>query len=145
MTPLLLTFSGERMIAGKPVALVLVFSFWFLCAFSSLTYAQTPTGTIAGVLTDPAGAHVGGARVIIIKRDSGLRRSLTTSTEGDFAGVALPAGTYQLTAEATGFHRMERTTVVEAGTTTTVNLSLQIGDVTEQVTVDYAAPLINYE
>ena len=107
--------------------------------------AQTPTGVISGVVTDPAGARVGGARVTIVNRDSGLRRSLTTSTEGDFTAVALPAGTYQLTAEATGFHRLERTTVVEAGTTTTVNLSLQIGDVSEQVTVDDAAPLINYE
>src|SRR5437016_6722116 len=107
--------------------------------------AQTPTGVISGVVTDPAGARVGGARVTIVNLDIGLRRSLTTSTEGDFTAVALPAGTYQLTAEATGFHRLERTTVVEAGTTTTVNLSLQIGDVSEQVTVDDAAPLINYE
>src|SRR5437773_3728506 len=145
MTPLLLTFSGEPMIAGKRVALVSVFSLWFWCAFSSLTYAQTPTGVISGVVTDPAGARVAGARVIIINRDSGLRRNLITSTEGDFTAVALPSGTYQLTAEATGFHRLERTTVVEAGTTTTVNLSLQIGEVSEQVTVDDAAPLINYE
>src|SRR5437016_631542 len=107
--------------------------------------AQTPTGVISGVVTDPAGARVGGARVTIVNLDIGLRRSLTTSTEGDFTAVALPAGTYQLTDDATGFHRLERTTVVEAGTTTTVNLSLQIGDVSEQVTVDDAAPLINYE
>src|SRR2546426_8087991 len=133
MTPLLLTFSGEPMIAGKPVALFSVFSLWFLCAFSSLTYAQTPTGVISGVVTDPAGARVAGARVTIINRDSGLRRNLITSTEGDFTAAALPSGTYQLTTEATGFHRLERVTVVEAGTTTTVNLSLQIGDVTEQV------------
>ena len=107
--------------------------------------AQTPTGIISGVVSDPAGARVAGARVTIINRDSGLRRNLITSTEGDFTAVALPSGTYHLTAEATGFHRLERTTVVEAGTTTTVNLSLQIGDVSEQVTVDDAAPLINYE
>src|SRR3989454_996610 len=101
MTPLLLTFSGERMIAGKPVAFVSVFSLWFLCAFSSLTYAQTPTGMISGVVTDPAGARVSGARVTIINRDSGLRRDLTTSTEGDYSAAALPSGVYQLTTEAT--------------------------------------------
>src|SRR5204863_7764122 len=99
----------------------------------------------SGVVTDPAGARVAGARVTIINRDSGLRRNLTTSTEGDFTAVALPAGTYQLTTEATGFHRLERTTVVEAGTTTTVNRSLKIDDLSEQVTVDDVAPLINYE
>ena len=122
---------------------VLAFCLSFACF--SFARAQTPTGVISGVVTDPASARVGGARVTIINRDSGLRRDLTTSTEGDFTAVALPSGVYQLTTEATGFHRLERVTVVEAGTTTTVNLSLQIGDVTEQVTVDDVAPLINYE
>lgn len=116
-----------------------------ICVFQCPAHAQTPTGNIVGVVTDPAGAHVAGARVNIINRDSGLARSLITSTEGDFSAAALPSGVYQLTVEATGFHRLERTVIVEAGTTTTVNVSLQIGDVTEQVTVDDAAPLINYE
>lgn len=54
--------------------------------------AQAPTGTIAGVVTDPAGAAVSAARVSITNRDSGLTRSLTTSTEGDYSAAALPSG-----------------------------------------------------
>ena len=107
--------------------------------------AQTPTGVISGVVTDPAGARVAAARVALINRDTGLKRNLITSTEGDFSAAALPSGVYQMAVEAAGFHRLERSTAVEAGTTTTVNLSLQIGDVTEQVTVDDAAPLMHYE
>src|SRR5438552_4729473 len=133
------------MIARRAVALVSVLFLCLLCTLSSLARTQTPTGVVSGVVSDAGGARVAGARVSIINHDSGLGRNLITSTEDDFTAAALPSGVYQITVEATGFHRLERTTVVEAGTTTTVNLSLQIGDVTEQVTVDDAAPLINYE
>src|SRR5438128_9526119 len=114
------------MIAEKLVTLVSVFSLCLLCAFSSLTRAQTPTGLISGVVTDLSGARVAGARVKITNRDSGLRRNLTTSTEGEYSAAALPSGLYQMALEAAGFRRLERTIVVAAGTTTTVNLSIQI-------------------
>ncbi len=58
--------------------------------------AQAPTGAIAGVVTDPAGARVAGARIDIVNRYSGLTRGLITSTEGDYGAPALPPGTYQL-------------------------------------------------
>src|SRR5439155_22193715 len=103
------------MIARGPVALVLLLAFGLSCASYSAASAQTPTGVISGVVTDPAGARVAGARVSIINHDSGLGRNLITSTEDDFTAAALPSGVYQITVEATGFHRLERTTVVEAG------------------------------
>src|SRR3989442_6344323 len=111
----------------------------------ALAHAQSPTGTIAGVVTDRNGARVAGARVTISNRDTGLVRNITTSTEGDFGAAALLSGVYTVAAEATGFRRLERAATVEAGTTTTVNLTLEIGEVTEQVTIDDVAPLINYE
>ncbi len=123
--------------------MVSVFALWLLCA--STTHAQAPTGTIAGVVADAAGAPVVGARVRIINRDSGLTRNLTTSQEGDCSAAALPPGVYRVTAQAAGFSPLERTATVEAGTTTTVNLALQIGEVREQVTVSDATPLLRYD
>jgi hypothetical protein len=107
--------------------------------------AQTPTGTIAGVVTDPAGAPIAAARVRLINLDSMLIRSLTTSAEGEYSAAVLPPGIYQVTAEAYGFSLVQRAATVETGTTTTVNLTLQVGEVREQVTVGDAAPLLNYE
>lgn len=107
--------------------------------------AQAPTGTIAGVVTDSAGAPVAGARVSIANQESGLTRSLSASEAGDYSAAALPPGVYQVTAEATGFSLLQRTATIETGTTTTVNLTLQVGEVSEQVTVSDAAPLMNYE
>jgi len=119
--------------------------FLFLFVVAGSAYAQTPTGNIVGIVTDPAGARVAGTRVSIINRDSGLRRNLISSTEGEYSAAALPSGVYSVTGEATGFSLVERTATVEAGTTTTVNLTLQVGDVRETVTVENVAPLINYE
>lgn len=107
--------------------------------------AQAPTGAIAGVVSDSAGAPVAGARVNIINHDSGLTRTLETSAEGDYSAAALPPGVYQVTAQAAGFSLLQRTATVETGVTTAVKLTLQVGGLSEQVTVDDAAPLINYE
>src|SRR5262249_4684613 len=87
--------------------------------------AQSPTGAIAGVVIDPAGAPVAWVRVSTTNRVTGLIRNLTTSTEGDYSAPALPPGVYQMAAEAAGFTLLERTATVEAGTTTTVKVSWQ--------------------
>lgn len=108
-------------------------------------HAQAPTGTIAGVVTDPAGAPVADALVTITNRDSRLTRTLNTSAEGDYSAAALPPGVYRVTAQATGFLLLESTATVQVGTTTSDNLTLRIGEISEKVKVDDAAPLINYE
>jgi hypothetical protein len=119
--------------------------FFFVLLAVGSSHAQTPTGTVTGLVTDPAGAPVAAARVRLTNLDSGLTRSLTTSDEGNYSSSALPPGVYRVTAEATGFSLLERTAIVETGAITTVNLSLQVGRLSEQVTVDDVAPLINYE
>ncbi len=129
----------------RAVALVSVLAYCLLCAFPSHARAQAPTGTIVGVVTDPAGAPVARALVTITNRDSGLTRTLNTSDEGDYSAAALPPGVYRVTAEATGFPLLESSATVQVGTTTTVNLTLQIDKVRENVTVDDAAPLLHYD
>src|SRR5256712_3130880 len=116
-----------------------------LLSRAGLVHAHPPTGPIGGIVPDTNGPPPPAARVTITNRDNGLTRSIVASTEGDYSAAALPAGVYTVAAEANGFRRLERAATVEAGTTTTVDLTLEIGQVTEQVTVDDATPLINYE
>jgi hypothetical protein len=108
-------------------------------------HAQAPTGSIAGVVTDPTGAAIPSARVVITNKETGLKRALVTGAEGDYSEPALPARVYEVTAEAPGFQRLVREVIVEAGTTTTVNLTMQLGAATETVTVDSASPQIRYD
>jgi Carboxypeptidase regulatory-like domain len=86
-----------------------------VCACAVL--AQTPTGTIAGVVRDPSGAAVGGAQVKLTSRVSGFARSIVTSEQGDYSFPALLAGEYEVSVAASGFQRMVRQAAVEAGTT----------------------------
>lgn len=107
--------------------------------------AQAPTGAIAGVVTDPTGAAIPSARVVITNNETGLKRTLVTGDAGDYSAPARLPGVYEVTAEAPGFQRVAREVIVEAGTTTTVNLTLQLGATTETVTVDAASPQMRYD
>src|ERR1700676_383076 len=112
---------------------------------SAWAWAQAPTGTIAGLVTDPTGAAIAQARVAITNTATGLNRTATTSAEGTYSTPSLPAGAYEVTAGAAGFSKLTRTATVEAGTTTTVNLDMQVGATSDSVTVDDASPQIRYD
>lgn len=114
-----------------------------LCA--TLALAQTPIGAIAGAVTDESAAAVTGAEISIKNLDTGLERKLVTNAEGLYSAAALPAGRYEVRAQKAGFRQVVREAVVLTGNTTTVELRLQVGAVTEVVTVDDAAAQINYE
>jgi Carboxypeptidase regulatory-like domain len=107
--------------------------------------AQTQTGTITGLVTDSSGAALAGVQVSVTNRDTGQARAATTSEQGTYTAAALLPGIYDLRAEAAGFKRVERSATVEAGTTTTVDLSLELGEMTEAVTVAGVQPQIRYD
>jgi hypothetical protein len=104
--------------------------------------AQAPSGVVAGFVSDATGAAVPGARVQVVNRDGGFGRNLTTSADGLYSAEALLPGDYRVSAEIDGFKRIERTAAVEAGATTTVDFTLELGDMNEQVTVAAATPLL---
>src|SRR5215471_10350418 len=126
---------------SKAPAMVLFLAFVIVAS----AHAQTPSGTIDGVVTDLNGAPIAGARITLTNSNSGLIRKLRASAEGHYSALALPAGVYHVTAEASGFQLGECLRIVEAGTTTTVNLILKVGELSEAVNVSDVAPLINYE
>ena len=71
--------------------------------FSPLTQAQTFRGTILGTVTDTSGAAIGGATVVVKNVDTGLSRTVTTSTDGSYSVPELPIGNYTVTVENAGF------------------------------------------
>jgi hypothetical protein len=117
----------------------------FLLVFTAIVAAraQVPTGAIAGIATDSSGAVVSAATVSVANRDTGQTRSTITSADGRYSAEALIPGIYQVVTELAGFKRLARTANVEAGTTTTVDLPLEAGEVSETVSVAAAAPLLH--
>jgi hypothetical protein len=96
-------------------------------------------------VSDVSGAVLRGAEVTIVNRETGQARSVTSSGDGEYMAAALRPGTYVVRVGAVGFKQLERAAIVEAGTTTTVDLALELGVVNDSVTVTGAAPLIHYE
>lgn len=121
-------------------------SFLFLCG-TVPGWAQISTSTLAGTVRDESGAAVPRAQVVVTEMNTGLRRDVTSSEAGEFAVTQLPPGRYRLTATAPGF----TTAVVEdinlsIAERATVEVTLRLGAVTEQITVAAtAAPLIEQE
>ncbi len=107
--------------------------------------AQVPTGTIIGLVTDPTGAAIPEASVVVTNTETGLKRALLASDAGDFSVSALLPGIYEVTADAKGFKGLAREATVEAGSTTSVNLAMEVGPASQQLTVQAAVPQISYE
>jgi len=112
----------------------------------SPNYAQVPTGSLAGAVTDATGAVVPNAVVTLTNKETGATRTVESNSEGFYSAPSLPAGEYEVKVVAKGFSAFLRPATVLTGSTTTVNVSLQIGQTSEIVTVTGAtATAINYE
>ena len=98
--------------------------------------AQSPTGHIAGAVTDPSRAAVPGVTVTVSSDDTGLSRVSTTDPHGRYEVFDLPPGRYTVLGELTGFAPATRhDVVVTMGTSAPVNLTLTVAGVTEAVAV----------
>jgi hypothetical protein len=114
-----------------------------LCCVSVL--AQAPTGIVNGLVTDESGAVIPNATVTITQKETNFSRTAITNAEGQFSAVALPAGDYEVRAEAQGFRTLVRGASVAAGQSTQVNMPMTLGATKEVVTVEAATAQINYE
>jgi hypothetical protein len=116
-----------------------------LAALACIALAQAPTGIITGTLTDESGAVMPSAIVTVTNKATGIARTLTTNTGGLYSAPALPAGDYEVKAEAAGFRTAIRDATVQAGETTTVNLPMTVGEARQVVTVEAASSQISYD
>ena len=118
-----------------------------VCAISALlplgASGQQTLGAVNGVVTDSSGAAVQKATVKIHNKGTGLEVTATTKDEGFFSVVDLPIGTYSVSFSKEGFKTAVYSPIlVQGNRTTTVNATLQPGEVTTTVTVT-ATPLLN--
>ena len=136
---------GEVYRGGRPFRLIgePLHAFLLVVVLAGPAGAQAPTGTIVGVVTDASGAALAGMNVAITNSQTSQSRIVNTSVEGQYGAELLPPGVYRVSVEAAGFKRLERSAAVDAGTTTTVDLKLELGDVNETVTVRAAVPLLH--
>src|SRR4029450_1783635 len=104
---------------------------------------SSTTGNITGTVRDPQGAAVPKAEVTITDEKTGVSRTVYATEDGFYTATSLPAGIYTVTTSPTGFKKTVTTGVeLHVNENKTVNLDLQVGQVTETVTVtSEAAPV----
>jgi carboxypeptidase family protein len=107
--------------------------------------AQTPTGTIVGTVSDPANAVIANAKVVVTNKSNGASRTVQTDSSGAYTIPSLPAGSYDIRAEATGFASTVVSAEVATGQTTTINFSMRVGTTKEVVDISGAVANIDLE
>jgi len=114
---------------------IYTFAFLLLSAAVSL-HAQTTNGSIEGSVTDPSGGAVAGASVTARNMDTGLTQATTTTQAGIYSLPNLPPGRYSVTVEAPSLKKYAQEGVtVTTGTAISLNIPMQLGAVSESVTV----------
>src|ERR1700756_4532351 len=125
------TISPHNLISlqGDPMR-ARIFLVFVLLAAVSLS-AQTFRGTILGTVTDPSGAVVSGATVMVKNTGTGLERSTQTSGDGSYSLPELPIGTYNVTVTQSGFQMfVAKGVTVDVATERRVDASLKTGEIT---------------
>jgi hypothetical protein len=124
----------------------LVFCFCAPFVFSPSLSAQTTYGSIAGAVTDPSGAAIADAQASLTNLGTAEKRVQTTGPDGLYDFVNLIPGKYRIEIEKTGFKRTTRPEViVEVGQSVRIDLSMQVGDVTQTVEVSGETPQLQAE
>jgi hypothetical protein len=109
----------------------------------SAASAQAVTGTLLGNVTDSSGAAVPGATVTATEIQTNVSRTTVTNESGYYNFSSLQNGTYSVSAELQGFKKVVRpNTKVDVNTTVRVDLPLEVGAMTEAVTVSAETPLL---
>lgn len=113
-----------------------------LCA--AQVFAQAFTGTITGTVTDPNGASVPGATVRFRNEATNDSRQQQSNSDGLYVFSQLQPGTYEITVEMQGFRRsVQKSAELRVNQTLELNVTLQLGDVTQTVEVTTGVTLLD--
>ena len=111
-------------------------------------WAQGVSGSasVAGTVTDTTGAVIPGASVVLLNVERGSEQEVSTNEAGNYAYPDITPGTYSVRVSSDGFQTREVTDLqVQVGQRAAVNVELEVGQVTEVVTVEAAAVLLETE
>ena len=130
--------SGKFALRGSLLVAALLGISWQVSLLAQLT-----TGTILGTVKDQSEAVLPGATVTATNVETGIVRTTTSGSRGEYRIPALAVGTYDIQATMAGFQtNVHKGMTLSIGREAVVDFSLKVGDVAEQVTVTGEAPII---
>src|SRR5262245_42120499 len=115
---------------------------WLLLAIGAV--AQQGTGELRGRVADTQNAVLPGVTVVAKNEATGMFREIVSGGDGSFFMSALTPGSYEVSAQLSGFKKYARKGLrVEVGKTLTVDVQLEVGGIEQEVTVTAEAPLVD--
>ncbi|MGH8245890.1 MAG: carboxypeptidase regulatory-like domain-containing protein, partial [Gammaproteobacteria bacterium] len=112
-------------------------------ALSANLYAQSFTGTVSGTIRDSAGAVVPGASLTLVNVNTNEKRTQSSKEDGGYLFALVPPGSYRFEVEHAGFKRFVRSNLaVEVQHTAVIDVTLEVGAITESVQVTAETPLL---
>jgi hypothetical protein len=105
--------------------------------------AQRNTGTILGTVTDPSGASIVGAEVVVTNSGTNEKRTMVTGDTGNYVMENLSPGTYEVMASVAGFKSKSiKGITLLFDQRARIDIGLEVGEMTEQISVEGVAPII---
>ena len=114
-----------------------------LLSAAGLSFAQADTARLQGTVTDSQGAAIAGASVRVTNLDTGREVETTTNDLGYYTISALPAGHYRVEVAQKGFKKVSRALDLQIAQVGVADFQVQVGEVTESVTVEAGSPVID--
>ena len=106
--------------------------------------AQQGTSDLRGRVIDAQEGVLPGVTIVVRNQDSGLYRETVSGADGSFFFSAMTPGMYEISAELSGFKKYQRRDIrLEVGKTVSTDVQLEVGGVTESVTVSAESPLVD--
>ncbi|HEY6374779.1 MAG TPA: carboxypeptidase-like regulatory domain-containing protein [Edaphobacter sp.] len=126
----------------SPVRLLIVVL--FLIAALTTLHAQVVGGTLSGTITDPSGATLINAQVLVHNDETGNERRLTTGSDGRYSAPSVPIGTYTITVQLDGFAPQHRTGIpLTVGQSKQIDIQLTVDSVDQQISVEDTPAIVN--
>ena len=120
----------------------LVYVMALVFAFAFTLVAQTATGRLTGTVSGPDGV-LPGATVVVKDKKTGREITATANSEGSYTFANLDQGEYEVRASSSGFKTSVANVIIQAAQEYSLSVALEIGNVSESVTVTAGADLIN--
>jgi Carboxypeptidase regulatory-like domain/TonB dependent receptor-like, beta-barrel len=112
----------------------------------STLHAQSTNASLTGRITDPSKALIVGAKVTAVSAGTGLRYEVRSNGAGEYHLANLPPGSYRMEVEKPGFNKLLKPDVVlQVQDALAINFEMKVGAVSETITVEGGAPLVNIE
>ena len=125
------------------LSVIIIASLGFLVFAAEKAYPQAVSGSITGFVTDQSGAIIPHATITVTNTNTGVVTTLSTDAAGLYNATRIPPGTYTVAVEAPGFKRsVQENITVQVDSTVRIDVKLELGEVTQEVTVSGAAPIL---